>query len=189
MLDAGYRVGGDGVFASSGGGALGFDLLHLRDNDFAAGFARALVDQWRGFGIAATEHVVPTMQTTRLPHRDFDAALFDWNAVPEYSYEPQFSSAEIPDAANGYSGFNFGGYTSPQMDGLLAALLRELDPSRRPAIWAQIHALYAEDLPSLPLFNVPSFYVRPRWLTGYAPTGHYIPTTSFAERWARRDGP
>lgn len=44
-------------------------------------------------------------------------------------------------------------------------------------------AIYAEELPALPLFFRADAHVWPRWLEGVEPTGHQAPTTLWVERW------
>jgi len=88
-----------------------------------------------------------------------------------------------PTAANNYAGQNVGGYRNPKMDALIDAIETELDRPKRKELWKQLQALYAEDLPDLPLTYRSDPFVLPVWLKGVEPTGHQYPTTLWVENW------
>jgi peptide/nickel transport system substrate-binding protein len=52
-------------------------------------------------------------------------------------------------------------------------------------MWHRLQALYAEELPALPLFFRSNPYVLPKWLKGVTPTGHQYPSTLWIEQWRR----
>lgn len=72
------------------------------------------------------------------------------------------------------------------MDALLLAIPIELDREKRRALWARLQAIYAEELPALPLWFRQDAHVWPRWLDGVRPTGHLNPSTLWAEEWRAR---
>ena len=69
------------------------------------------------------------------------------------------------------------------MDALIDAIEVELDRDKRKALWQRLQALYAEDLPVIPLYWRASPYVLPTWLEGVRPTGHQGTTTLWVEEW------
>jgi len=186
--EAGYAPSADGVWTRADGTRLAFSLLYNTAPPVMAVFAQEIAAQWRVFGIDATETLDPVMMQNAVKHRDFDAELSTFNAVPEFPPEMTLASRSIPSAANGFAGYNFPGYANPQMDQLIARLIGELDETRRTGIWSEIQTSYLDDLPTLPIFHLPTMSALPHWLTGFVPTGQYTPASAAAENWARRDG-
>ncbi len=50
-------------------------------------------------------------------------------------------------------------------------------------MWHRLQALYASELPALPLYFRAEAYILPRWLEGVTPTGHQYPSTLWIEHW------
>jgi len=91
----------------------------------------------------------------------------------------------VPSAENGWSGENFDGFRNAESDRLVDAIEVELDRAKRQVLWQKLQALYAEELPALPLYFRAQAYVLPRWLEGVTPTGHEYPSTLWVETWHR----
>ena len=92
-------------------------------------------------------------------------------------------SEEIPTEARNWSGQNYPGYRNPEMDALLEAIPQELDRDKRRVLWARLQAIYAADLPALPLWFRADAHVWPQWLENVRPTGHLNPTSLWVEEW------
>ena len=141
---------------------------------------------WKRLGVTVTLHNQPAKTMfgeSVLKHAFPDFALFAWFSAPENVPREILHSDMVPTAANNFGGENSGGYRSPEMDKLLDAIEVELDKTRRGELWKQFQALYAEDLPMLPLTYRSDPYVLPVWLKGVEPTGHQYPTTLWIENW------
>ncbi len=110
-------------------------------------------------------------------------ALYAWLSSPESVPRSTLHSTMIPTAANNWSGQNYTGYSNPEVDSLLDRIEVELDREKRRALWAELQAAYARDLPVLPLYFRATPYVFPKWLKGVTPTGHQYPTTLWIEEW------
>ena len=93
------------------------------------------------------------------------------------------ASDMVPGPDNNFAGENVTGYRNPRMDALLSAIETELDKNKRGILWKQLQALYAEDLPALPLTFRSDPFVLPVWLQGVEPTGDQYPTTLWVENW------
>jgi len=65
----------------------------------------------------------------------------------------------------------------------LDAIETELDRPARAVLWRRLQALYAEELPALPLFFRAEPFILPKWLVGLTPTGHEYPSTLWVEQW------
>jgi len=110
-------------------------------------------------------------------------ALFAWISAPEGVPRTILHGDEIPSAATNWSGQNYGGFRNADLDELLEALPQELDAERRRAGFAKLQAIYAEQLPAIPLWFQTSAYVLPAWLEGLRPTGNLSPSSLWAEAW------
>src|SRR5690606_30435063 len=111
-----------------------------------------------------------------------------WVSSPENVPRTILHSTHIPSPANNYAGQNYTGFSNPEMDRLIEETDVELDPERRRALWHQIQAVYAEELPVLPLYYRADPYVLPQWLAGLVPTGHQYGSSLWVEYWHRTDG-
>ena len=61
---------------------------------------------------------------------------------------------DISDILTGDGYFNYARFRNPDMDALLAAGIREMDPRKREGIYLEAHRLWREHLPVLPLFSL-----------------------------------
>jgi peptide/nickel transport system substrate-binding protein len=95
-------------------------------------------------------------------------------------------STSIPTEANNHAGQNYPGFVNAEMDGLIDRLEVELDFDRRKAIWARIQAIYATELPVLPLYFRADAFIVPKWLAGIEPTGHLHYSPLRVEHWRPR---
>jgi peptide/nickel transport system substrate-binding protein len=59
----------------------------------------------------------------------------------------------------------------------------ELDPAKRKAAWADMQHIYADQLPSMPLFFMSQVHIIPTWLRGYVPAGMSDYPTLRGEYW------
>ncbi len=50
-------------------------------------------------------------------------------------------------------------------------------------MWHRLQAIYATELPVIPLFFRANAYILPKWLKGVEPTGHQYTTTLWVEHW------
>jgi len=109
-----------------------------------------------------------TVLVDREQRHRFEAAMGGWG------------SGTDPDGTrNTYAtgeGRNYGLYSNPRVDELFQKGLRELDPSKRAAIYGEIHNILWEDQPYTWLFYRNAFYAFSKKLRGYnfAPTGPYL---------------
>ncbi|HYN37915.1 MAG TPA: peptide ABC transporter substrate-binding protein, partial [Rhodospirillales bacterium] len=147
---------------------------------------QVLQTQWKAAGIDVRIRNQParvffgeTVSRRRFPAM----AMFAWFSAPESVPRTTLHSSEIPTEANGWSGQNYTGFRNPEMDATIEAIETELDESKRRVLWARLQAIYASELPALPLWFRANPFVLPRWLQGVRPTGHQFPTTLWVEEW------
>jgi peptide/nickel transport system substrate-binding protein len=105
-------------------------------------------------------------------HGNFELAQLKWASVIEPDLMRRaFASSQVPEAANGFTGFNRGGFRDGPLDALLerAAVV---DPASRAALYAQAQAMEAEALPVIPLWHEDVVSVVSSRVRGYHPSAH-----------------
>lgn len=192
LLDeAGWVPGAGGLRRNAAGEPLRLELMTTAGNRTRELIQQVIQGQWRKLGIETVIRNEPPrvfFGETTSKRRFTGLALFAWISSPENVPRTTLHSQEIPSQENGWSGQNFTGFKSPQMDALLDAIEVELDRDKRALLWAELQRLYATELPALPLFFRADAHIWPRWLEVVEPTGHLAPTTLWVERWRVRDG-
>lgn len=187
LLDeAGWRRGAGGLRRNAAGEPLRLELMSTAGNRTRELVQQVLQAQWRQLGIDVQIRNEPPrvfFGETVSKRRFSGLALFAWISSPENPPRSTLHSDHVPAEANGWAGQNYGGYRNPRMDELIEAIEVELDRDRRQELWHELQALYAEELPALPLFFRADAHVWPRWLEGLRPTGHLAPVTLWVEEW------
>jgi len=189
LEEAGFRPGADGIRADAAGRRLSLELGTTAGNRSREAVQQVLQNQWRRVGVEVRIRNEPPRvffgETMR--RRAFPAmAMYAWISSPEGGPRNQLHSASIPTSANNFAGQNYPGLADAELDGLVDALEVELDFERRKALWARIQAIYARELPALPLFFRADAFIVPRWLAGIEPTGHQHPSSLRIEHWRPR---
>jgi peptide/nickel transport system substrate-binding protein len=182
---AGWQGAGDTVRHNAAGERLALELASTAGNRVRELIEQVLQSQWRALGIEVHLKNLPprVLFGDSMLKRNFTMALFAWISAPENVPRAMLRSDEIPAAGAGLRGENFTGFRNEEADRLIDAIEIELDRTRRAALWHRLEALYAEELPALPLFFRADAYVLPKWLKGVVPTGHQYPTTLWIENW------
>ncbi|HET7594068.1 MAG TPA: peptide ABC transporter substrate-binding protein [Stellaceae bacterium] len=186
LLDAAGWRGADGAIRRNAAGErLTLDLATTAGNRIRELVEQVLQSQWRDIGVELHIKNQPArvLFGESVTKRNFTTALFAWTSAPENVPRSTLRSDEIPSAANSWRGQNYAGFKNAEADRLIDAIETELDRDRRAALWHRLQALYAEELPALPLFFRADAYVLPKWLKGVTPTGHQYPTTLWIEQW------
>lgn len=187
LLDAaGWRPNPDGVRRNAKGDKLAVEIMTTAGNRNREAVELVAQQAWKKLGIEVSLRNQPARTffgETVLRHNFPSLALFAWSSYPESLPRTTLASDMVPVAANNFSGQNTGGYRNPDMDKLLDAIEGELDKEKRRSLWHRLQALYAEDLPALPLAFHAVPFILPRWLKGVAPTGTQYPTTLWVETW------
>jgi len=99
---------------------------------------------------------------------NFQLYTLQWPTVVEPDlYHWIFHSEMIPTPENRGRGANRGHYRNPTLDGLIERGRREPDLSRRRAIYAEVQAILARDLPYISLWHEDNIAVTSRRLKGY----------------------
>lgn len=189
LEEAGWRPGPGGIRVNAAGERLSFELMTTAGNRSREAVQQVIQAQWRAVGVEARIRNEPPrvfFGETMSRRRFNGAALYAWISSPENVPRSSLHSEEIPRAERNWSGQNYPGFRHAEMDQLLEALPQELDRERRRALWQRLQAIYAEELPALPLWFRQDAHLWPQWLEGVRPTGHLNPSSLWAEQWRPR---
>jgi len=150
MNEAGYAKVGDGLFAGPDG-QLTLDVVTTADPDNVREIL-VIADSLRAAGFEIQQRVLPAAQAQNSQIRaSFPTMQISNTNMGEPAMQGLVSS-QIPTAANRYLGGNRGGWTSPEYDRVVMTFNQTLDGAERVSLVRQALRLYAEDLPSVPLF-------------------------------------
>jgi len=183
---AGFTQGPDGIRRNTAGERLSFELMSTAGNRSRELVQQVLQAQWKAVGVDIRIRNEPprVFFSETLNRRRFQAlALFAWVKSPENVPRTTLHSTEIPTEATGFRGQNYSGFQNAEMDQLIEDIPVTLDRDKRRALWSRLQALYAEELPALPLFFRSDAHIWPRWLEGVTPTGHLHPSPFWVETW------
>ncbi|MDO9502556.1 peptide ABC transporter substrate-binding protein [Falsiroseomonas sp.] len=186
LAEAGWTPGPDGIRRNAAGERLTLELMTTAGNRSREQVQQVIQGMWRQAGIEARIRNEPPrvfFGETVSRRRFTGAALFAWISSPENVPRSTLHSDEIPTAERNWSGQNYPGFRNAEMDALLEALPIELDRERRRALWHRLQAIYAEELPAIPLWFRSDAHVWPLWLEGVRPTGHLTPSSNWVEQW------
>jgi peptide/nickel transport system substrate-binding protein len=189
LEEAGWTPGPDGIRRNAGGERLVLDFMTTAGNRSREVVQQVLQSQWRTVGIEARIRNEPPrvfFGETLSRRRYGGMALFAWISSPENVPRTILHSDEITRAERNWNGQNYTGFSNAEMDALIEALPYELDREKRAALWRRVQAIYATELPVLPLYFRSDAHLWPRWLTGVRPTGHLNPSTLWVEEWRGR---
>jgi peptide/nickel transport system substrate-binding protein len=190
LLDeAGFAEIKNGVRQNAKGERFSIEITTTAGNRVRELVAQVIQSQLRQIGVELRiKAEPPRIFSESLNRRQFNGlAMYAWVQQPEAVPRSTLHSDEIPSAANGWSGQNYPGYRSADMDKALDAAERELDTTKRRALFADIQRIHADDLPVLPLFFRVDPFVIPKPLKGVVPTGHLNSSTLWIEQWRWED--
>jgi peptide/nickel transport system substrate-binding protein len=166
MDDAGWRLGPDGVYAKDGQRAsfrLGHRLVDRRNQT-----VQLIAGSCKPAGIEVIDDGQEAFNDQRLPAGDFDAALFAWVGS-------SIKSSSVPNYLSRAKGgvANYNDYSNPAVDDLLLKSNTQLDFTARLATLNQADQLMAQDMHTLPLFQLVDFAAADRSIgpIGYLSTG------------------
>ena len=182
---AGWHAQGKEIRRNAAGEPLSLELATTSGNRTRELVEEVLQSQWRllGIDIHIKNQPARVLFGETITKREFTMAMFAWTSAPEDLPRDELYSTEIPTPGNNYSGQNHTGWKNQDADKLMDAIETELDRPKRQILWQQLQALYADQLPALPLYFRAEAYIMPKWLQGVVPTGHQYPSTLWVENW------
>lgn len=186
LAEAGFTPGADGILRDASGKRFEISIMTTAGNTVREQVEVIIKEQLKAVGIDLKIDNRPAsvlfgQVTTRrtYPH----LVMYAWVSSPTSHFRTIWHSKDIPTAANNYVGQNTPGYKNSDVDKLLEQAEEELDETKRAAILKKVQELWAEDLPSFPLFFRLELNAAKQNLKNYKPRG--IGTTTWnAESWA-----
>jgi len=149
-------------------------------------------DQLKAVGIdlridnrPASVFLGPVISRRQYPFLAMYGSLFTPESVPF----DRFHSTQIPTEANAWQGNNRVGWRNAENDKIWEQLISELDEKKRIALFHKQQEIFAEELPSLPLYFRLSLTTNMKALRNIRPTGlgtYYIPWNSWEWAWAEQ---
>jgi peptide/nickel transport system substrate-binding protein len=186
LADAGWKPGPDAICRNEKGERLSLEFATTAGNHLRELQQQVLQSNWKAACIEVRIKNEParTFFGETMKKRQFGAlAMLAWSNAVNTSPRRTLGSDNIPTEANGWGGANYIAFSNPRMDELIAQAEAEIDPAKRKVIWQEMQRIYAEELPVLPLFFRAEPHVVPKWLRGYAPTGHGDWSSFWSENW------
>ncbi len=189
LQDAGFEKNNDGYYERDGK-VLGFTLEVPTGKQERERTAVLLKQDWEEIGVKVELQQLdfPTLVTKLLPQtkdgkqreveaEDFDAYIlgFGVEADPD-EYRPYFHSAFMPP-----NGYNFCGYSDPEMDEMLNEQYKEVDQEARQEIFWEIGERLSEEQPWIPIYSQYSLFVANDKVKDFAPDFRGV--TFKAEEW------
>jgi len=186
LAEAGWKPGPDGICRNDKGERLSLEFSTTAGNRLRELQQQVLQSNWKAAGIEVRIKNEParTFFGETMKKRVYNAlGMYAWSSGVTESPRRTLATSDIPTEANAYGGSNYIGFSNPRMDELIAQAESELDPAKQKAIWAEMQSIYARELPVVPLFFRAEAHVVPKWLKGYAPTGHSDLSSYWGENW------
>ncbi len=186
LTEAGWTPGPDGICRNAAGQRLSVEFATTSGNRLRELTQQVLQNQWKAACIEATIKNEPprTLFGDTLKKRLYTGLImYGWSSAVTESPRRTLHSSQIPTAVNNWGGSNSIAFNNPQMDADIVKAEAELDPAKAKLIWADMQKIYADQLPVLPLFFRAEAHVVPKWLKGYAPTGHGDYSVLWSENW------
>jgi peptide/nickel transport system substrate-binding protein len=145
-----------------------------------------MVNEWKKIGVDVLIKNYPArvLFGEVAKKRQFDGVIMHaWPVAPETTPVGFLSSNNIPTEKNNWSGFNFGGWNSPQWDNLNELLMKEKSQTKRKAILKKMLNVYNTELPDFPLYYRTEVAVIPKALKNFRINGHNYFETNQIENW------
>jgi len=151
----GCKKGSDGIY-SCNGTRLSFQFESTAGNQLRTLAFAAIQQQLKTAGIEVINNFKPSniYFGEDLPNGNYDLAMFAWSGGVDPS--PNSSIWSCPSGAGTQ---NYMNYCDKAVDAAFAKGNAELDPKKRVAFYNRADQLIAKDLPTIPLYQKPTFLV------------------------------
>ena len=186
LEEAGWTELRGGIRHDASGRRLSLEFQSTAGNRTRELVQQVLQAQWQKAGIEVKINNQPArvLFGSTMRERQFPAmAMFAWLSAPENIPRTILHSTMIPTPENGFSGQNYVGFSNPEADKLIDDLEVTCKEDDARPLWTRLQQIYAEQLPSLPLYFRSDSYIMPPWLEGVRPTGHQYASSLWVEQW------
>jgi glutathione transport system substrate-binding protein len=158
----GCKKDNDGIYACSGT-KLSFQFESTAGNQLRVLAFSAIQQQLKGNGIEVVNNFKPSniYFGQDLPNGNYDLAMFAWSGGIDPA--PNTSIWSCP---AGVGTQNYTGYCNKAIDAAFVKGNAELNPKKRIGFYNRVDALLARDLPTIPLYQKPTFLVYHNYVKG-----------------------
>lgn len=188
LLDeAGWKLPQGQTIREKNGVPLKLTIMTTSGNKTRERVEQLLQSQWRDIGVDIQIKNEPAKvffgETMR--KRKYDGlSMYAWLKDPLKVSDTLWRCDYIPNAKNNFQGQNQPGWCNKKADELLRLASRELDEQKRITIGKEFESLFAEELPSLPLYFRVEVSVTKKGLKNWKPTGMLQPVSWNAHEWS-----
>jgi ABC-type transport system substrate-binding protein len=110
--------------------------------------------------------------------REHDLALLTWDITADPIEAMRlYDGALVPGDENGFKGKNYSGLRNERFDELLLLASQEWEHPKLVPLYAEMQAILADELPSIPLTSHPILEAYNRNLVGWDTGGTNVPST------------
>lgn len=150
LLDLAGWIDGDGDGVREKDGKPFAFILLVKDDVRHQAIGGRLAADWAKVGVSVDVQPVSFsgLVADFLAPRTFEAALTDWKQVGDPDPFPQWHSSQIEG-----NGQNYVGWQNAEADQLMESARQTTDEVERRELYAQFQTIFAEELPSLPLYH------------------------------------
>lgn len=179
LEDSGWLEGSDGI-RERDGERLTIELSTTAGNERREQNAELLQAQLRQVGIEVQIDAAPQADlfSERLPQGQFQVTLKSFTASP-------FPIADATARFASGGGDNYGSYSNPEFDELASRAAQTLDQDDQAELGNQMAALLWEDLPMIPIYQLPQLIALDGDIVGVEPNGTREGLFWNAEAWGR----
>ncbi|MGH2454294.1 MAG: peptide ABC transporter substrate-binding protein [bacterium] len=189
LAEAGFVPGPDGILRDAAGKRVEMTIMTTAGNAVREQIQQIMREQLRQVGIdlridnrPASVFLGPIISQRQFPHMAMVGTQFQPESLPF----DRFHTSQIPSQANNWQGNNRVGWRHAENDNLWEQIVAELDATKRYALLRRQQEIFAEELPTLPLYFRLSLTTNYRALRNVKPTGlgsYYIPWNAWEWRW------
>ena len=171
LQEAGFTPGSDGILRNAAGQRLALELNTTAGNRVREQVEQIIQQNLKDIGIEITIQNYPARvyfgEITN--QRKYKAlAMYAWLQSPISDCADLYTTDSIPNEKNGWSGQNYPGYKNADMDKICKAARSEVDEAKRNKLLNDSAAIFARDLPAIPLYIRVSVSAAKTGLQGYS---------------------
>lgn len=187
LEEAGWKLPAGKTIREKDGAKLVLTIMTTSGNKSRERVEQLLQSQWREIGVDIQIKNEPSkvfFGETMRRRKYEDLAMYAWLKDPLKVSDTLWRSDYIPNPKNNFQGQNQPGWRNAKADELMKRASQELDEKKRIQIGKDFEALFAEELPSLPLYFRVEVSVTKKGLANWKPTGMLQPVSWNAHEWS-----
>ncbi len=186
LKEAGFAPGPDGILRDVSGKRVEMTIMTTAGNAVREQIQQIIKDQLRAVGIdlridnrPASVLVAQVIRRRQYTHMIMFATFYSPLTLPI-----GWHSDQIPSQANNWEGANSNGWRHPENDRLIDQIVEELDAVKRVQLMRRQQEIWAEELPSIPLYFRMSLTTSKKGLRNIKP-GPWVNWNSEMWEWAQ----